>query len=356
MVSSLKEARNLVTELDAEVSKRVVGMEPEKRFTYITMFAPGLDNHLLMESVPGLGKTLLGATLAECCDLKFSHIQFQPDLLPSDIRGAQTRDQGNKKWEFYPGPVFANFILGDELNRASPKTAAALLGPMQELIVTTTFCGVFKLEPPFIVLATQNPIGRDGSTNRLAEAQRDRFLMRIDVNYLSVDEMVEVLKMQESMRVGEFVDSEEKMREIKKRVEEKIAEIDVKKVLNGKDILNIRDLVNDNVFISPKLQRKIAQIVELTHPTPTREIVGGKLIQGASTRVLIGLQRASKAKAFLEGRKFVTPRDIIFLMYYLSNHRFEYNESVAPEKESEILRKALNTIFLEVFGENANAY
>lgn len=355
-IKLLDAARQKAKNLDAEVSKRVIGMKKEKRFVYITLLAPGKNNHLLIESSPGLGKTLLGRTVAEASSVKFSHIQFQPDMLPGDIRGMEMKNRDTNEWEFYPGPIFANIVLGDELNRASPKTASALLGPMEELIVTTSFCGTFDLELPFVVLATQNPTGRD--TNPLAEAQRDRFLMRIGVNYLSVEDTVEVLKGDEKVKISDLLPANIELNQenIDEAVDKIVTATPINKVIDGNDILEIRDLINEHIYVAPQMKENIARLVELTRPINDRKVAGGKVVTGGSVRPSLALQRTAKVNAFLQGRQSVIPQDIVDLAYHTLNHRIEYDEDVDPSEESKILEEALNSIFLEVFGWNVDVH
>lgn len=346
----LDAARQKVEDFDAEVSKRVIGMKNEKRFVYITLFAPGRNNHLLMESVPGVGKTLLGRTVAEASSVKFSHIQFQPDMLPGDIRGMEMKDRDTNEWKFYPGPVFANIILGDELNRASPKTASALLGPMEELVVTTSFCGTFNLDPPFVVLGTQNPTGPD--TNPLPEAQRDRFLMRIGINYLSVEDTVTVLEGDEMVLVSGLLSTNTKpgKKNIDEVVDKIVASTPINEVIDGNDILEIRDLINKHIYVDPEMKENIALLVDLTRPIDERKVVGGKVVTGGSMRPSLAIQRAAKANAFLQGRGSVIPQDVIEFAYHTLNHRIEYDEGVDPSEEPQILEEALSSIFLKIFG------
>jgi len=183
--------RNTVNQIETEVAKVIVGQEAVTRYVLVAMLAGG---HALLEGVPGLGKTMLVRTMADVLDLSFSRIQFTPDLMPADIVGTDVMEEaedGRRTFRFQPGPVFANLILADEINRATPKTQSALLEAMQERTVTVARHS-YSLEPPFFVLATQNPIEMEG-TYPLPEAQVDRFLFKIDVGLPDSADLVEIL-------------------------------------------------------------------------------------------------------------------------------------------------------------------
>lgn len=325
----------------AEVGKRVVGMQQELQNILTVIFAPGLNNHLLIEAVPGVGKTLQAKTVAEVCDVKFSRIQMYPDMRPNAIRGLEIPIDGGKNFKFINGPIFANIVLADELNRTPPTTAAAVLEPMEELQVTTEFSGTKELEPPFVVLATENPEEQDGVYD-LSEAQKDRFMMKTGVSYPSQAETVKILEQDEGKDVL-------------------LAPVD--KVINGAEILEIRSFINRNVSVSGELKEKIVELVVLTRPNmeafadeeKAREIAEGDIVVGGSTRVPIAMQRAAKARAFLDGRAFVLPQDIMALAYDILNHRLIYRRDVHKADRPDILRKTLRDIFVQLFaGEYAN--
>ena len=189
--SSPEQFAELATAIEREVGKFIVGQEPARRQTLISLLAGG---HVLLEGVPGLGKTLLVRTLAEALDLGFSRIQFTPDLMPADIIGTNiiVEDGGERRFRFQPGPVFGNLVLADEINRATPKTQSALLEAMQEHHVTVAK-QQYTLSEPFFVLATQNPLEMEG-TYPLPEAQLDRFFFKLDVPFPSEAELVEILE------------------------------------------------------------------------------------------------------------------------------------------------------------------
>src|SRR5215210_3900227 len=188
---SVDEFRGLAARIEGEVARRLVGQQDVLRHVLVCLIAEG---HALLEGVPGLGKTMLVRTLADVLDLRFSRVQFTPDLMPADIVGtnilAET-PEGGRRFQFQPGPVFANLVLADEINRATPKTQSALLEAMQERTVTVANT-MHTLEPPFFVLATQNPIEMEG-TYPLPEAQLDRFLFKLQVDFPRPAELVEIL-------------------------------------------------------------------------------------------------------------------------------------------------------------------
>jgi MoxR-like ATPase len=327
----------------AEVGKRVVGMQQELQNILTVLLAPGLNNHLLIEAVPGVGKTLQAKTVAEVCDVNFSRIQMYPDMRPNAIRGLEIPVPNTEplRFDFRKGPIFANIVLADELNRTPPTTAAAVLEPMEELQVSTELCGTFILEPPFVVLATENPEEQDGVYD-LSEAQKDRFMMRTGVSYPSQKETVKILEQDECKNV---------------------LLAPVGKVINGAEILEIRSFINRNVFVSGELKEKIVKLVEFTRPKMSafadeekaRETAEGDIVVGGSTRVPIALQRSAKARAFFEGRKSVLPEDVMTLAYDVLNHRLIYKRDVHKADRPDILRKTLRDIFVRLFaGEYAN--
>jgi len=356
----LPNAYEKVLAIRAETDKVVVGMDEEKLYTLVALLAPGLNNHLLIEAVPGLGKTLWGKTLAAVCDMKFSRIQFMPDMRPSAIRGIERSIPGEREHEFTQGKIFANFVLGDEINRTPPTTSAALLDPMEELHISTDFCGTFEFKKmgllPFFVFCTENPTEQDG-TYPLAEAQKDRFMMRIWANYLSHEEMVEVMKADEldvELTEGDKADI----------ISDKILQKkQVNKVINKDDIMRIRVAIDKEIGMSNQILDDIVTIIELTRPQVSEfadqekanRIAEGDIVYGGSTRVPLAMRRASKALAFLRGRDWVVPSDIMELAYLILNHRIIYKSGIEPENQPDILKNALNKIFLEVFGRIPDA-
>jgi len=278
--------------------------------------------HVLLEGVPGLAKTLTVRTLAETIATTFSRIQFTPDLLPADVLGTQIYDQSTGKFMVKKGPIFANIILADEINRAPAKVQAALLEAMQEKQVTiggTTY----KLEEPFLVLATQNPIEQEG-TYQLPEAQVDRFMLKLRVGYPTRDEEREIMR---RMAGGHA--------------------IDVSHVATPEAILEARGRIAD-LYMDDRI---VDYIVDIVHATREPAAAGLKdlvpLIEfGASPRATIALAQASRAHAFLRGRAFVTPDDIKAIAPDVLRHRVitTYEAEAEEVTSDEIVRRVLATV------------
>ena len=302
-----------------QVGRRVVGQEYMVERLLISILTGG---HVLLEGVPGLAKTLTVRTLAETIDTTFQRIQFTPDLLPADVLGTQVFDQSTGKFSIKRGPIFANIILADEINRAPAKVQAALLEAMQEKQVTLGG-ETFKLEEPFLVLATQNPIEQEG-TYPLPEAQVDRFMLKLRVGYPSRDEEKEIMR---RMAGGE--------------------PISVSHVASPAAIMEARHRIAD-LYMD---ERIVDYIVEIVHATRSPAESGMKdlapLIEfGASPRATIALAQASRAHAFLRGRTFVTPDDVKSIAPDVLRHRvLTTYEAEAEEITSDtIVAKILSTI------------
>jgi MoxR-like ATPase len=302
-----------------QVGRRVVGQEYMVERLLIGLLTGG---HVLLEGVPGLAKTLTVRTLAETISTSFSRIQFTPDLLPADVVGTQIYDQSTGKFMVKKGPIFANIILADEINRAPAKVQAALLEAMQEKQVTiggTTY----KLEEPFLVLATQNPIEQEG-TYQLPEAQVDRFMLKLRVGYPSRDEEREIMR---RMAGGHA--------------------IDVRHVATPEAILEARGRISD-LYMDDRI---VDYIVDIVHATREPAAAGLKdlvpLIEfGASPRATIALAQASRAHAFLRGRAFVTPDDIKAIAPDVLRHRVltTYEAEAEEVTSDEIVRRVLATV------------
>ena len=285
---------SLVNGVLRQVARRVVGQDYMVDRLLIGLLTGG---HVLLEGVPGLAKTLTVRTLAETINTTFNRIQFTPDLLPADVVGTQVFDQGTGKFSVKQGPIFANIILADEINRAPAKVQAALLEAMQEKQVTiggTTF----RLEEPFLVLATQNPIEQEG-TYPLPEAQVDRFMLKLRVGYPTKEEEREIMR---RMATG--------------------TPIEVQRVASPQAILDARRRIAE-LYMD---ERIVDYIVELVHATRAPGEAGLKdltpLIEfGASPRATIALAQASRAHAFLRGRTFVTPDDVKSIAPDVLRHR-----------------------------------
>lgn len=277
-----------LTLIKQEIKKRIIGHENLIDAMIIALIT---NEHILIEGVPGIAKTTAIKTLAEVCNLDFKRIQFTPDLLPSDITGVEIYNPKTNEFQIKKGPIFSNIILADEINRAPAKVQSALLEAMQERQVTIAE-ETFKLDTPFMVLATQNPIEQEG-TYPLPEAQLDRFMMKIIVGYNSIDEEVEIVKMLQK-------------------------NIQINKIVNKKDIEELKT-IHQNIHIDEELIRYIAQIVNKTREK--NEYVEF----GASPRATISLFKASKARAMLKNKNYVTPIDIIESAKDVLRHRIILN-------------------------------
>ena len=317
-VSSSADAR-LIQDVSSQVALRVVGQQYMIDRLLISLLTGG---HVLLEGVPGLAKTLTVRTLAETISTTFSRIQFTPDLLPADVIGTQIYDQSTGKFMVKKGPIFANIILADEINRAPAKVQAALLEAMQEKQVTiggTTY----KLEEPFLVLATQNPIEQEG-TYQLPEAQVDRFMLKLHVGYPTRDEEREIMRRMASGHA-----------------------IDVRHVATPDAILEARGRIAD-LYMDDRI---VDYIVDIVHATREPAAAGLKdlvpLIEyGASPRATIALAQASRAHAFLRGRAFVTPDDIKAIAPDVLRHRVltTYEAEAEEVTSDEIVRRVLATV------------
>jgi MoxR-like ATPase len=306
-----------------EISKRIIGQEAVVDSFLATLLASG---HALLVGVPGLAKTTLIQTLAGCLDLKFSRIQFTPDLMPSDIIGTEVLEEdkatGKRLFKFVPGPVFANIVLADEINRTPPKTQAALLEAMQELKVTVAGT-TYQLERPFHVFATQNPIEQEG-TYPLPEAQIDRFMLSVAIDYPSFEDEVKIAK---------FTSSESLET--------------VQKVLSPSDIVSLQALVL-RVPASDHVARLSVTLVRRTRPSEpdAPKIVKDYVAYGAGTRAAQHLMLLAKANALLSGHFVVTPEDVRAMAVPCLAHRILMNfhaeaDSVTPRMVLEQLIKQL---------------
>ena len=309
----------LIQDVSRQVAKRVVGQDYMIDRLLISLLTGG---HVLLEGVPGLAKTLTVRTLAETIDTTFNRIQFTPDLLPADVVGTQVYDQSTGKFLVKKGPIFANIILADEINRAPAKVQAALLEAMQEKQVTiggTTF----KLEEPFLVLATQNPIEQEG-TYPLPEAQVDRFMLKLRVGYPTRDEEKEIMR---RMASGE--------------------PIPIDHVATPEAVMAARARIAD-LYMD---ERIMDYIVDIVHATREPAAAGlddlAPLIEfGASPRATIALAQASRANAFLRGRAFVTPDDVKAIAPDVLRHRVltTYEAEAEEVTSDDIVTKVLAKI------------
>ncbi len=293
--------REVAACIEAEVGKYIVGQREVIRHTLICLIAEG---HALLEGVPGLGKTMLVRTLAKVLDLKFARIQFTPDLMPADIVGTDILEEvedRRREFRFQPGPVFANLLLADEINRATPKTQSALLEAMQERTVTVANRS-YRLEPPFLVLATQNPIEMEG-TYPLPEAQLDRFLFKVNIEYPSSSELIEIL----NRTTGDV-------------------EPEVSVVADGATVLAMGALARQVPVASP-VADYAARLVIATHPEGdlAPEMVRKYVRYGSSPRGAQALILGGKVTALLAGRYNVAFEDLRAVAVAALRHRLLLN-------------------------------
>ncbi|UXP30588.1 AAA family ATPase [Reichenbachiella agarivorans] len=298
-IEEKKALQSKVKQVYEEVGKVVVGQQYMVNRLMIGLFTQG---HILLEGVPGLAKTLTVNTLANVLHLDFKRIQFTPDLLPADLIGTMIYNQKASNFEVKKGPIFANLILADEVNRAPAKVQSALLEAMQEKQVTigeTTF----PLDRPFLVLATQNPVDQEG-TYPLPEAQVDRFMMKVHVDYPTKEDELEIMRRMSNMSFKEEVNT----------------------VLKKEDVFAIRKAINE-VNLSESLEKYIIELIFATRdPKAYGMTEEANYIQfGASPRASINLNLAAKAVAFLDGRDFVLPEDIKEVAADVLNHRIILN-------------------------------
>jgi MoxR-like ATPase len=277
----------LINRIISEIEKAIIGKREVLELVALALLT---DTHVLIEDYPGLAKTLMAKSFASALGLEFKRIQFTSDLLPSDIIGSFVFNRETSKFEFRKGPIFANVILADEINRAPPRTQSALLECMQERQVTVEN-ETFKLSKPFIVLATQNPIEYEG-TYPLPEAQLDRFIMKISIGYPSFKDEVAILT---------------------SRIERKSDEVKIEKVASAKDVLYLQEMV-ENVYVSDEIKEYVVRIVTATRKAPEVEV-------GASVRGSLALLKLSRARALMQGRDFVIPDDVKYVAIPALRHR-----------------------------------
>lgn len=309
------EKENIIA-LKKEIEKKIIGQEDMVRKILIGILT---GNHILLEGLPGLAKSLTVNTLAQTLGLKFARIQFTPDLLPSDIIGTEIYNEKTGDFYIKKGPIFANIVLADEINRAPAKVQSALLEAMQEKQITIA-SETFKLDRPFIVLATQNPIEQDG-TYPLPEAQQDRFLMKVKIEYPTKAEEKDMLKLLTS--VTDF-DS-----------------IEINEILNKDKIEKIKQIIKE-IHIDEKLMDYILDIVFKTRET------NNYIACGASPRASIALVVSAKANAFLEGRDYVIPQDIKRVIFDVLRHRMilTYEAEAEGKKVEDIITDILEIVEL----------
>lgn len=315
-----KEHQEKIQKVISEVGKVVIGQEYMVNRLLVGLFTQG---HILLEGVPGLAKTLTVNALADVLKLDFQRIQFTPDLLPADLVGTMIYNQQKAEFEVKKGPIFANLILADEINRSPAKVQSALLEAMQEKTVSigeTTY----KLDRPFLVLATQNPIDQEG-TYPLPEAQVDRFMLKVHIDYLSKEDEMEVMRRISNMSFNPTLET----------------------VLSKEDIFSIRNEINQ-VTISESIEKYIIELVFATrNPLEYKLTDEAQYIQfGASPRASINLNLAAKAMAFFNQRDYVLPEDVKEIADDVLNHRILLNYEAEADEVSthDIIKSILSKI------------
>jgi len=315
----VKEQSKFVQALESEISKVIVGQKYMIERLLVGLLSNG---HILLEGVPGLAKTTAVRVLSECIDTKFQRLQFTPDLLPADLLGTQIYNPKDGQFRVKKGPLFANLILADEINRAPAKVQSALLEAMQERQVTIGE-DTFFLEEPFLVLATQNPIEQEG-TYPLPEAQVDRFMLKLKITYPTKQEEKEIMN---RVVVG--------------------SDFHLKPVITPNDIVDAREVVN-SIYIDEKIKDYIVNVVFATREPASFGMpeLDGLIEYGASPRASIYLSQTTRAYAFMQGRGYVTPQDVKSIGMDVLRHRVIVSyEAEAEEMSSEdIIRKIFDHV------------
>ena len=315
----IKNESAIIDMLLLEMNKVIVGQNHMSERLLVALLANG---HVLLEGVPGLAKTLAISTLAKTIDAEFSRLQFTPDLLPADILGTQIYSPKNESFSIKKGPIFANFILADEINRAPAKVQSALLEAMQERQVTIGDKS-FNLDKPFLVMATQNPVEQEG-TYPLPEAQVDRFMLKVVIDYPNKDEEKIIIRHNLAKNFPT-----------------------PKSVLKTKTIIHARDLVKE-VYMDEKIEQYIIDIVFATRNPEKYQLEKLKALIsfGASPRASINLAIASKAYAFIKGRGYVIPEDVRALCHDILRHRIglTYEAEAENTTSEDIITEILNTV------------
>lgn len=310
------QASEKIALVEQELQKEITGQKDAIRNLLLCLVAQG---HILIEGMPGLAKTLLAKSLAKTIDLPYSRIQFTPDLLPADLIGTVIFNPQTAKFETRKGPIFTGILLADEINRAPAKVQSALLQCMGERIVTIGE-NTYQLSSPFIVIATENPVEQEG-TYQLPEAQMDRFLMKVNIGYPTMEEEIQILSQH-----GESGETDK----------------GIQKVLKAKEILATSHLANQ-VYIDNRLQEYIVKLVRSTRPesTPIDEIKP-YIRHGASPRASLSLIRVARSAALLSGRGHVIPEDIKSALYEVMQHRLILSfEAISEEISLQSLLKSV---------------
>jgi MoxR-like ATPase len=320
---NLSEVGTISNRVLDEVEKAVVGKRDALSLVMLGLLG---DGHVLIEDYPGLAKTLMARSFAQVASMDFSRIQFTPDLMPSDVTGSSVFNQRTSDFEFRPGPIFANLLLADEINRAPPKTQAALLEAMQERQVTTEG-DTRQLGPPFLVLATQNPIEYEG-TYPLPEAQLDRFLLRMSVGYPSRDDEWQVLA---------------------NRAERRTDDVVLEPLVDSQTLLDMQRACED-VYVSEPVGLYMVDIVAATRNAQSIQV-------GASPRGSLALLKLSRCRAALDGRDYVTPDDVKAVAVPALAHRLTLRPELWVQRVSaeDVVRERLDTVPTPVAEDLAQA-
>lgn len=320
-VEQMNRAGEIVKNIREYYASKMVGQERLGLSLLVSMIANG---HILLESVPGLAKTTAAKVVTEAVNGDFSRIQCTPDLLPSDIIGTQTFNMNNNTFETKIGPVFANFVLLDEINRSSAKTQSAMLEAMQERTVSIGGTS-YKLPDVFVVVATQNPIEQEG-TYELSEAQLDRFLLKEIITYPTAEQEIEILN----------------------RIEKDVF-TSVQSVATIEDVLLLQDICK-KVYIAPSIKKYIVDLVNVSRNAKDMifKDLAPYVAMGASTRAAIAFMEASKAVALTQGRAYVTPDDVKEMRYEVMRHRIMLNfaaiaDGIKPEEIIDAIFQAVDT-------------
>ena len=309
---SIDDVAILADRILSEIERAVIGKREALELVLLGFLA---DGHVLLEDYPGLAKTLIARSFAQVTDLRFSRIQFTPDLMPSDVTGSSIFDQRTRDFDFRPGPIFTNLLLGDEINRAPPKTQAALLEAMQERQVTIEG-QTMPLEPPFLVIATQNPIEYEG-TYPLPEAQLDRFLLRAGIGYPAREHEWEVLD---------------------RRVSRGSDEIELDQLVDRETLRGMQQAI-ENVFVGESVGYYMVDLVAATRSSQRIQV-------GASPRGSLALLKLSRCRAALDGRDYVTPDDVKAIATPALAHRLMLRPELWVQriKADDIVRQVLETV------------
>lgn len=312
-------AQNKFQQVKEELGRVIVGQKEMIDSLLIGLLA---DGHILLEGLPGLAKTLAITSLAKALQCDYKRVQFTPDLLPADLLGTSIYNPKEGSFSVQKGPIFTNILLADEINRAPAKVQSALLEVMQERQVTIAG-ETFKAGSPYLVLATQNPIEQEG-TYPLPEAQTDRFMLKVKVHYPTIEEEREILSRMATLG----------------------PKPDINAILSAQDVLEARQIVN-SIYIDDKVISYILDIIFATrYPQKYGVEIEGLLMFGASPRASMGLKIASKARAFLAGRSYVTPQDVKDIGYDVLRHRLRrsYEAEAEDISSDDIIKKIFDTL------------